>query len=594
MHSRSAPYDWRLAEAATAIDMVASGTNADARESEVIDFKEDPSRRGLGGGDMQTGRRSDRAFAADLAQAAACLANHRGGTVIVGVADRPGGVAAFRGTDLDQEELRQRIHEITSPPLTVDVVEHQEPRSGKRLLLILAPEALAAVAVRGEHRHRVGTRCVVMTAEDHAARWGYRQDWSAGRSSLPTAEVDPRAVTAARAFLRATGDPDRAALAARDDRELLTVLAARDNGYLTETGALLFGRRPSHAPARVDYRRRVAPGAPSQQRLDAPGLPLLVELERLFATLDAHLATTTQVRLGTRATVPEIPTAAAREAIVNGVMHRDWRIPEPIEVEHEGAQLTVTSPGGFLPGVSATNVLTTPSRTRNAQLARAMRSLRLAESEGIGVDQMFREMVQLGHRPPEITETGNGLGVRCVLVGGPPVRPVVEVVSLLDEPARQDVDIALIGYALLQHPRVRAGRLQALLQKGPAQVEAAVQRALHSRVDLPEGTSELVLPVGGTGDAAGWVRFGDAVRDHLREVIPYLGLEPRQAGIWITALLADEPELRPRDLVELLGFTQAGASRALRYALEGGLVTLGSEQAVGRNVYYVRRSSTEL
>ena len=99
-----------------------------------------------------------------------------------------------------------------------------------------------------------------------------------------------------------------------------------------------------------------------------------------------------------------LPPEAIREVIVNAVMHRDWERPDPIVVDHADDQLVVFSPGAFVGGVTAQTVLTTASRTRNRLLGDALRSLRLAEREGTGVDRMYVEMIRLGHLPPTFHE----------------------------------------------------------------------------------------------------------------------------------------------------------------------------------------------
>ncbi|WP_239380089.1 helix-turn-helix domain-containing protein, partial [Frankia sp. CIT1] len=103
-------------EADRAIDEVLAGREACELESQTLDFKE--LKRPAG-----NDRDLLKAAAADLAEAVACLANSRGGTVIVGVRDDGAGPAAIVGvpTDLDIDDLRHRIWQHTSPSLVVDI-----------------------------------------------------------------------------------------------------------------------------------------------------------------------------------------------------------------------------------------------------------------------------------------------------------------------------------------------------------------------------------------------------------------------------------------------------------------------------------------
>jgi predicted HTH transcriptional regulator len=44
----------------------------------------------------------------------------------------------------------------------------------------------------------------------------------------------------------------------------------------------------------------------------------------------------------------DLPEAAIREAVINAVMHRDYRRLGKISIDHTAARLSVTSPGPFV------------------------------------------------------------------------------------------------------------------------------------------------------------------------------------------------------------------------------------------------------
>ena len=66
--------------------------------------------------------------------------------------------------------------------------------------------------------------------------------------------------------------------------------------------------------------------------------------------------------------IRSIPPGTLREAIVNGVVHRDWQSPQPT-IEHVGDILTVTSPGGFIGGGAPDNIITHPAVPRYRSMA---------------------------------------------------------------------------------------------------------------------------------------------------------------------------------------------------------------------------------
>src|SRR5699024_2220186 len=129
---------------------------------------------------------------------------------------------------------------------------------------------------------------------------------------------------------------------------------------------------------------------------------------------------------------------------VNGVIHRDWQTAAPTVVEHVGDSLIVTSPGGFIGGISPDNIITHPSTPRYRSLTAIMAALHLAEREGIGVDRMVAEMLALGHRPPSIQEIA-GPYVRVSLLGGPPDSEWMQFLdTCVPASVPRDVDMLLL------------------------------------------------------------------------------------------------------------------------------------------------------
>ncbi len=170
--------EWR-----TAVEAVGAGATADSVESATLDFK-------------RQGRSRDDADKA-LAEVAACFANARGGTVVVGVQDRPGGPDALLGTDLDADRVLRRIYELTSPHLTVELEETTV--AGKRLLVIRVPRSPEVHQVDGRATRRVVTSCEPMTASQIASLLSERrgEDWSADDTGRSLSDVSAVALDAA-------------------------------------------------------------------------------------------------------------------------------------------------------------------------------------------------------------------------------------------------------------------------------------------------------------------------------------------------------------------------------------------------------------
>jgi len=63
--------------------------------------------------------------------------------------------------------------------------------------------------------------------------------------------------------------------------------------------------------------------------------------------------------------------------------------------------LTITSPGGFVEGVSLQNLLVAPPRSRNPLLADIVKRIGLAERTGRGIDRIYEGMLRYGRPVPD-------------------------------------------------------------------------------------------------------------------------------------------------------------------------------------------------
>jgi ATP-dependent DNA helicase RecG len=101
----------------------------------------------------------------------------------------------------------------------------------------------------------------------------------------------------------------------------------------------------------------------------------------------------------------EYPISAVREALVNAVAHRDYRLGgRRIEVRMFSDRLEITSPGG-LPGFITVDNIVDEHFSRNPRLVSGLYQWGYIEELGLGVDLMIDEMVRAGHPPPKFKDT---------------------------------------------------------------------------------------------------------------------------------------------------------------------------------------------
>lgn len=480
-------------------------------ESQTLDFKEFKPPAGNDRDPLKRG-------ATDLAEAAACLANGIGGSIVVGIRDNAPGHKAVAGLPegLDAEDLRHRIYRLTSPNLVVDVAQ-RSVRHGQ-ILVIGVQAGFDLHRAGGKLRERIDTACEPMTPEREARVRDDRRnyDWSDEQSDRTIEHISPSAIEELRRLLLAAGDGPsmrRSQLSPADLLRECGVLGER--GFLNRAGALLFCSDRAESPSmNLQYLRRRTPGGPLSHPATDLGAPVLLALSETLALIEA-INETSAVTLpnGVQQQLETIPRAAVREAIVNAVAHRDYRLPEQVSIEHSPTTLVVASPGELVFGVTESNLLTHVSKPRNRALAGALGTVRLAERAGTGVDTMVRAMIRAGHAPPEFHSAEER--VRVVLHGGAPVARVAALIAQLPDELSEDTDAVLIVHHLRSHSTVDAVTLAQVIQKSEAEAADALRRLSDDRLDLLEPTRESRRSRGPA------YRFRERVRSQLGTLLPY-------------------------------------------------------------------------
>lgn len=460
-----------------ALRAVESGENPSERR--LFDFKEEAGRRG-GHGEVRPGSPHNEAAAKKLAGEAACMANTPGGgALIVGIANDGTPV----GADLDADWLQVRLFQLLHQAYTT-VIYPAEVR-GTRVLIIRCPPAVEPIRWQNRITWRVGDQCQdVDPATWHERRsraWGY--DWSAQSSGIQPVQARAQAVQIARDFLQNSGDPRAEDLAGSSDEDLLRRLAViKDDGTLTNAGALLFAGRRAAA---LDYIRRPGAAADSEERLNEPGRSVLEELAEIFTSVRAYNPEVHVEQGLVISRVRALPERAVREAIVNGIAHREWVDEGPTTVEHIGRTLRVTSPGGFYGGVRSDNIINHPPVSRNKDLSQLLATLRIAERQGVGVDRMFADMIRYGHPLPVIEEI-DGVAVRTVLAGERPDLGWIEWLAGISPDPRRDLRVLMVLHRLSVQRWTDPADLAPVLQLTVEESRQAVERlADHHRAGHP-------------------------------------------------------------------------------------------------------------
>jgi len=202
--------------------------------------------------------------------------------------------------------------------------------------------------------------------------------------------------------------------------ELLFEIGATDRqGNPTTAGILLFGKNPQmffpqsgivfvKFPGREP---RGEDGGIGYGRRDELSGPLARLVARAWNVVFEEMRVGATVNGLEREELTEYPRFAVREALVNAVAHRDYRIKgRRIEIRMYDDRLEIISPGG-LPGYMTLDNLIDEHFSRNPRLVSGLYQWGFIEELGLGIDRMVEEMVDAGHAPPIFDASPHSFGV---------------------------------------------------------------------------------------------------------------------------------------------------------------------------------------
>ena len=197
-------------------------------------------------------------------------------------------------------------------------------------------------------------------------------------------------------------------------RELLFEIGATDrSGHPTTIGILLFARNPQmfFPQSGIVFVKfpgtepRGEDGGIGYGRRDEISGPAARVIERAWNVIFEEMRVGAKVNELEREELLEYPRFAVREALVNAIAHRDYRIQgRRIEIRMYADRLEIISPGG-LPGYMTLDNLVEEHFSRNPRLVNGLYQWGYIEELGLGIDQMIEEMVQAGNKPPEFKAT---------------------------------------------------------------------------------------------------------------------------------------------------------------------------------------------
>lgn len=318
-----------------------------------------------------------------------------------------------------QSDLASQCTSVFNRPLRPRVAV--EDVNGKSVVVVYVPEAAPTEKPiylqnlglpRGAFR-RIGPTDQEGTEDDLIALYSGHQVETFDAALLADVDmddIDPAAIDDYRQQRKAI-NPEAEELTWSND-DLLRSLGCvkRDNGQLKPTvaGIVIFGTtmalRRCFPMMRIDYIR-----VPGRQWVENPDhrfdtleirAPLFTAIRRATNTVRDELIRSFSLPEGSLAREDEsaLPLRVIREAIVNAVMHRSYRIHGAIQIIRYVNRLEIRNPGH---SIKAEEQLGEPgSEARNPRIAAVLHEVNIAETKGSGIRAMRELMLDHDLLPP--------------------------------------------------------------------------------------------------------------------------------------------------------------------------------------------------
>lgn len=519
--------------------------------------------------------KSDRGPLSDdeMLEAIICLANHRGGHLLVGVEDN-GEITGLHKKHLTTPgSLGGFIASRTVPPISVSVDFLDV--SDKKIAIIHVPSA----------RHVVATSDGKLTVRfiDAHGKPGCRPlypheliNWQAERGSLDPsampimgatwADLDPlEFIRLKRMVDENHGDSALLDLSDLDMAKALGFVKTEQEIVIpTLAGLLMVGKEtalreyiPAHEVAfQVLQNDEVRVN-------DFHRWPLLHTLEWILEAFQVRNEER-ELNLGMfRIGVPTYDRRGFREAVNNALIHRDYTQLGAVHIQIHNDRIRISSPGGFVQGVTPDNLLVSEPRPRNPRLADAFKRIGLVERVGRGVGIIYAGQLRNGRIPPDYS-TSTVAGVNVILPGGPADLKFVELL-VTEENRRQrtfSVSELLILAHLWRERQVEPQAITKLIQHGETQARTVLESLVESGL----------VEARGSGKGRSYILSAGVYRE-LGQAVSYVhakGFESEQMEQMILQYVKAHGKVTRQEAMELCRINENQAAYILKKLVKSG------------------------
>ena len=336
------------------------------------------------------------------------FANHKGGTVYLGVEDKPVEVTGC-DRDYDSQRIIEGIYDKTRPSLFTEI-EDFEYEDKLVIAISVRSDGKTYTTTDGRCLKRLGKNSKPLYPDELSNVYSSSQnpDFSGRIISESTLDdVNKLEVYSLKEKLRVRDS--KSTLPDLEDNDFLRdlQLTKYDGNVekLTVAGLLFVGKEASIQrllpQAEVIYLHYSSDNPEEYDARLNMKLPLISVIDKLTERVQAY-SKIENIQVGLfRLEVDAFPERVFQEALLNALSHRDYQSNAAVYVKQYPDRIVIENPGGFLDGITENNIITHPSVPRNKLIAETLQNLKYVQRTGQGVDIIFKDMVSMGKPYPK-------------------------------------------------------------------------------------------------------------------------------------------------------------------------------------------------
>ena len=347
-----------------------------------------------------------------VARVVSAFLNAEGGQLIIGVGDQGELLGVDRAQDL-VARLNRQLGSFITPPALWHVDVH--PIGGKEFVVVEVAEGPDKPYVsNGSILIRRGERDVPANRDEitqlihsrsvSSARWERQIVMGADASDL-----DMRLVTGT---ARTASDAGRWSGDVSDPEAFLANHGLLESGRITNAAVVLFGKSPTRFLPQTRVRIVEMPEGKTgdeydfDQMFDSCILRLVDEIEPVITARIGGVSSRFVDDSWERKDRILYPPKAIREAILNAIIHRDYRMSGSILISILPSELRVTNPGGLPDGLKPADLRREhPSIPVNPDIAHIAYLRRLIDKVGRGTQKIIESCKERKLKPPQWTSS---------------------------------------------------------------------------------------------------------------------------------------------------------------------------------------------